>query len=197
MTRLLAIETSCDETSVAVIDDGCRIVLNDTASQINVHREWGGVVPEIASRRHTEVIAQMARHALTVAEDRIDAVAVTAGPGLMGSLLVGVCFAKAFAHARSLPLVPVHHIEGHLFSPFLQGTPPEFPALALIVSGGHTQLVYCRAAHDYELLGATRDLRQSRASVEPAISRRAEHPESGRGRESERLRVSARDGAFG
>ncbi len=157
MTRVLAIETSCDETSIAIVDDGCHVVLNDIASQIDFHKEFGGVVPEIASRRHTEAISQMALRALAIAEDRIDAVAVTAGPGLMGSLLVGVCFAKAFAHARELPLVPVHHIEGHLFSPFLQGAPPEFPALALVVSGGHTQLVYCRAAHDYELLGATRD----------------------------------------
>ncbi len=157
MSRVLAIETSCDETSVAIIDDGCRIVLNDIASQIDFHREFGGVVPEIASRQHTEIISQMTQRALSTAGDRVDAIAVTAGPGLMGSLLVGVCFAKAFAYARELPLVPVHHIEGHLFSPFLQGVPPEFPALALVVSGGHTQLVHCRAAHEYELLGATRD----------------------------------------
>lgn len=157
MSRVLAIETSCDETGVAVIEDGCRIVTNELASQIDVHAAFGGVVPEIASRRHTEIISQMAQRALGAAGEQIDAVAVTAGPGLMGSLLVGVCFAKAFAHTRDLPLVPVHHIEGHLFSPFLDGQPPAFPALALIVSGGHTQLVYCRAAHDYELLGATRD----------------------------------------
>lgn len=157
MSRVLAIETSCDETGVAVIEDGCRIVTNELASQIDVHAAFGGVVPEIASRRHTEIISQMAQRALGTVEGRIDAVAVTAGPGLMGSLLVGVCFAKAFAHARALPLIPVHHIEGHLFSPFLEGQPPAFPALALIVSGGHTQLVYCRAAHEYELLGATRD----------------------------------------
>jgi len=157
MSRVLAIETSCDETGVAVIEDGCRIIVNELASQMDVHAVFGGVVPEIASRRHTEIISQMAQRALDAAEARVDAVAVTAGPGLMGSLLVGVCFAKAFAYARDLPLVPVHHIEGHLFSPFLDGQPPAFPALALIVSGGHTQLVYCRAAHDYELLGATRD----------------------------------------
>lgn len=157
MSRVLAIETSCDETGVAVVEDGCRIVTNELASQIDVHAAFGGVVPEIASRRHTEVISQMAQRALDAAGEEIDAVAVTAGPGLMGSLLVGVCFAKAFAHTRDLPLIPVHHIEGHLFSPFLEGQPPAFPALALIVSGGHTQLVYCRAAHDYQLLGATRD----------------------------------------
>ncbi len=157
MSRVLAIETSCDETGVAVIEDGCRIVSNELASQIDVHAAFGGVVPEIASRRHTEIISQMAQRALGAADGRIDAVAVTAGPGLMGSLLVGVCFAKAFAHARGLPLIPVHHIEGHLFSPFLEGHAPAFPALALIVSGGHTQLVDCRAAHEYELLGATRD----------------------------------------
>lgn len=157
MSRVLAIETSCDETGVAVIEDGCRIVVNELASQMEVHAPFGGVVPEIASRRHTEIISQMAQRALDTASSPVDAVAVTAGPGLMGSLLVGVCFAKAFAHVRGLPLVPVHHIEGHLFSPFLDGQPPAFPALALVVSGGHTQLVYCRAAHDYELLGATRD----------------------------------------
>lgn len=155
--RVLGIETSCDETGVAIVEDGCRILVNELASQIDVHVEFGGVVPEIASRQHTEIISQMVRRALERVGDRVDAVAVTAGPGLMGSLLVGVCFGKAFAYARRLPMVAVHHIEGHLFSPFLEGKPPEFPALALVVSGGHTQLVHCRAAHEYEILGATRD----------------------------------------
>lgn len=157
MKRLLAIETSCDETGVAVVEDGCRIVVNELASQIDVHAAFGGVVPEIASRQHTEIISQLVRRALDAAGGTVDAVAVTAGPGLMGSLLVGVCFGKAFAYARGLPIVGVHHIEGHLFSPFLQGRPPEFPALALVVSGGHTQLIHCRAPHDYQILGQTRD----------------------------------------
>jgi N6-L-threonylcarbamoyladenine synthase len=157
MTRVLGIETSCDETAVAVVEDGCRILVNEVASQVDFHAAFGGVVPEIASRRHTEIISQITGRVLDAAGGRVDAVAVTAGPGLMGSLLVGVCFAKAFAYARELPLVPVHHIEGHLFSPFLNGEPPRFPGLALVVSGGHTQLVYCAAAHEYELLGATRD----------------------------------------
>lgn len=157
MTRVLAIETSCDETGVAVVEDGCRIITNELASQIDVHAVFGGVVPEIASRQHTEIISQLVRRALEKAGGPIDAVAVTAGPGLMGSLLVGVCFGKAFAYARGIPLVPVHHIEGHLFSPFLQGEPPQFPALALVVSGGHTQLIYCRGEHRYEILGQTRD----------------------------------------
>ncbi len=155
--RVLGIETSCDETGVAVVEDGCRVIVNELASQIDVHARFGGVVPEIASRQHTEIISQLVRRAVDAAGGRVDAVAVTAGPGLMGSLLVGVCYGKAFAYARGLPIVPVHHIEGHLFSPFLAGTPPEFPALALVVSGGHTQLIHCRAAQDYEILGSTRD----------------------------------------
>ena len=113
--RMLGIETSCDETGVAVVEGGCRIISNELASQIDVHAQFGGVVPESASRQHTEVISQMVRRALERAAGSVDAVAVTAGPGLMGSLLVGVCFGKAFAYARGLPLVPVHHIEGHLF----------------------------------------------------------------------------------
>ena len=157
MTRVFGVETSCDETGLAIVEDGFRVVVNDIATQIPLHAEFGGVVPEIASRQHTEIIFQMADHALGRAGGDVDAIAVTQGPGLMGSLLVGVNFAKAFAYARGLPIVPVHHLEGHIFSPFLEEGPPEFPALALIVSGGHTMLVMCFAAHDYEVLGSTRD----------------------------------------
>jgi len=157
MTLVLGIETSCDETAVAIVEDGVHIRVNDVASQVDVHVEYGGVVPEIASRQHTEIISQLAENALAKVEGGIDAVAVTQGPGLMGSLLVGVSFAKAFAYARSLPLIPVHHLEGHIFSAFLDREPPAFPALALIVSGGHTMLVQCHAAHEYEILGTTRD----------------------------------------
>lgn len=157
MMRVLGIETSCDETGVAVVDDGRRIVVNDVASQIPIHAKFGGVVPEIASREHTRVISSMTSKALASAGSPVDAVAATIGPGLMGSLLVGVNFAKALAYAWKIPFVPVHHLEGHIFSNFLDEQPPQFPCLALLVSGGHTVLVHCPAPHRYEILGATRD----------------------------------------
>jgi len=141
MSRVLGIETSCDETGVAVIEGGRRVLINEVASQIDVHKEFGGVVPEIASRQHTGVISQLARRALEVAGGNVDAVAATNGPGLMGSLLVGVCFGKALAYARNVPFIPVHHIEGHIFSAFLAEPAPAFPFLALVVSGGHTQII--------------------------------------------------------
>lgn len=155
MTLVAGIETSCDETAVALVEDGVRVVVNEVASQILVHAPFGGVVPEIASRQHTEIISELAGKVLD--GTKMDAVAVTCGPGLMGSLLVGVNFAKAFAYARGLPIVPVHHIEGHIYSPFLKGQAPDFPALALIVSGGHTMLIACHGDHEYDLLGTTRD----------------------------------------
>ncbi|GMW02831.1 MAG: tRNA N6-adenosine threonylcarbamoyltransferase [Candidatus Hydrogenedentota bacterium] len=157
MSRILAIETSCDETGVAIIEDGRRIVANEVASQIALHAPFGGVVPELASRQHTRVITQLTEKAIKDAAGEIDAVAATTGPGLMGSLLVGVCFAKSLAYSWKKPFIPVHHIEGHIFSVFLAEEAPEFPFLALIVSGGHTQLVWCPAPHQYEILGATRD----------------------------------------
>ena len=157
MTNILAVETSCDETGVAIVEDGHTIHVNLVASQIHLHAAWGGVVPEIASRRHIEVISQLTETALAQFDGPIHAVAATNGPGLMGSLLVGVNFAKALAYAWRVPFIPVHHIEGHLFSPFLEGKRAEFPFLALVVSGGHTQLVDCPAPHQYTILGATRD----------------------------------------
>lgn len=161
MSVVLAFESSCDETGVAVIRDGREVLANVVASQIDIHREFGGVVPEIASRQHTRVISQLTEKILHEAgmEDGagIDAIAATVGPGLMGSLLVGVSFAKALAYAWGKPFVPVHHIEGHLFSVFLAEEAPEFPFLALVVSGGHTQLIQCAAPHEYEILGTTRD----------------------------------------
>ncbi|MBI2434132.1 MAG: tRNA (adenosine(37)-N6)-threonylcarbamoyltransferase complex transferase subunit TsaD [Candidatus Hydrogenedentes bacterium] len=157
MSVVLGIETSCDETGVAVVQAGREVLSNEVASQIDLHRVFGGVVPEIASRQHTKVISQLVEKALEDAGAEVDAVAVTVGPGLMGSLLVGVCFAKALAYAWGKPLVPVHHIEGHIFSAFLGEHAPEFPFLALIVSGGHTQLIDCRAPHQYAILGTTRD----------------------------------------
>jgi len=154
---ILGIETSCDETGVAVVKDGRHVLSNEVASQIDLHKEFGGVVPEIASRQHARIISQLAEKALREAAAEVEAIAATRGPGLMGSLLVGLSFAKALAYAWSRPFVGVHHIEGHLFSVMLGDEAPEFPFLALIVSGGHTQLVQCPAPHQYEILGRTRD----------------------------------------
>lgn len=158
MSVVLGIETSCDETGVAVVRDGHTILSNEVASQIPRHAEFGGVVPEIASRAHTEIIYQLCDRALANAGGpAIAAVAATIGPGLMGSLFVGVSFAKALSFSLDVPFVPVHHLEGHLLSPFLAGKPAEFPFVALIVSGGHTSLYECRGLGEYRELGATRD----------------------------------------
>ncbi|MCP4642627.1 MAG: tRNA (adenosine(37)-N6)-threonylcarbamoyltransferase complex transferase subunit TsaD [bacterium] len=154
---MLGIETSCDETGVAIVEDGRRVLANCVASQVAIHAKFGGVVPEIASRQHTKCITQLHRAAFEQSPGDVDAVAATHAPGLMGSLLVGVNFAKALAYAWGVPFVPVHHLEGHIFSTFLSDDPPEFPFLALIVSGGHTCLVWCEAPHQYETLGSTRD----------------------------------------
>jgi N6-L-threonylcarbamoyladenine synthase len=168
MSLILAIESSCDETAVAVVRDGVEVLCNKVATQIDLHRAFGGVVPELASRQHTRVISQLVDQAVQDAglcvpgrapagDLRLDAIAATNGPGLMGALLVGSCFARSLAYAWNLPYIPVQHIEGHLFSAFLGEKKPVFPFLALVVSGGHTQLVQCHAPHDYEILGATRD----------------------------------------
>ena len=164
MSVILGIESSCDETGVAIVVDGHRVLVNEVASQIDVHKVFGGVVPEIASRQHTKIISQLVQKALQDAgvlrqndTPAIDAVACTAGPGLMGSLLVGLSFAKALAYCWRKPFVPVHHIEGHIFASMFCDTPPTFPFLALVVSGGHTQIVECPAPHQYHILGATRD----------------------------------------
>ena len=169
-TIVMGVETSCDETGVALVEDGTRILSNVVASSERFHRRFGGVVPEIASRKQVEVISAVAQDALEqagVAWPRLDAVAVTYAPGLVGSLVVGVGFAKAIAFAHSLPLVAVHHIEAHIYAHFLEGLspngdcplprPPEFPFLALVVSGGHSDLIAVRAHGDCELLGRTRD----------------------------------------
>ncbi len=164
MSLILGIETSCDETGVAVVEDGVRVLSNVVSSQIDTHRVFGGVVPEIASRMHTEIISQLAEKALTEAglyptngRPPVDAIAATFGPGLMGSLLVGLSFGRALARAWDIPFAPVHHIEGHLFSAFLGEKAPTFPYLALVVSGGHTQIVQCDAPHQYRILATTRD----------------------------------------
>lgn len=155
---ILGIETSCDETGVALIADGRRIVANQVASQIPVHAPFGGVVPEIASRQHIKTLAPLVRRVLSDAGDvSVTAIAATHGPGLMGSLLVGVNFAKALAFAWNVPYVPVHHLEGHIFSAFIGDNAPAFPFLTLLVSGGHTCLIACDEPHKYRILGTTRD----------------------------------------
>jgi N6-L-threonylcarbamoyladenine synthase len=160
MTRILGIETSCDETAAAVVEDRTRVLSNVVASSVELHRKYGGVVPEIASRHQAEVIGAVVSEALEASGaglDRIDAVAVTYGPGLVGSLLVGVSTAKALAWQRGLPLVAVNHLEGHVLSPFIEHEEIELPFLALVVSGGHTQLYLCRGEGSYETIARTRD----------------------------------------
>jgi N6-L-threonylcarbamoyladenine synthase len=157
---VLGIETSCDETAAAVVADGRRIVSSVVASQDDVHAPYGGVVPELASRRHLEVIVPVVERALAEARVRLetlDGIAVTQGPGLVGSLLVGTSLAKSLAWTHGIPLVGVNHLEGHIFAAFLTDDPPEYPFLALVVSGGHTALYHARAPRDYALVGQTRD----------------------------------------
>jgi N6-L-threonylcarbamoyladenine synthase len=162
--RILGIESSCDETAAAVVEDGGRILSSVVASQDAVHAPYGGVVPELASRRHLEVIVPVIEQALGEAGMRVgelDAVAVTQGPGLVGSLLVGCSVAKALAYAHRRPLVPVNHLEGHVYAAFLgenaDHVAPVFPFLALVVSGGHTALYHAAAPLTYALVGETRD----------------------------------------
>jgi len=156
---ILAFESSCDETSVAVIEDGHKILANVVATQINSHKRFGGVVPEVASRHHIEIITICVEDALkqaNVTYDDLNAVAVTYGPGLVGALLVGVAAAKAIAFAHDLPLVPVNHMAGHIYAARFV-SPLKFPALALLVSGGHTELVYLAGPTDFKIIGETRD----------------------------------------
>jgi N6-L-threonylcarbamoyladenine synthase len=171
MTRILGIETSCDETAAAVVEDGHRILSNVVASQIDLHRQYGGVFPEVASRQHVLTIMPIIRQAMAEAEldwDDLDAIAVTYGPGLPGSLLVGVNTAKGLAYGRGLPLIGINHIEGHIYANWLMvdDAPQEialwrnsgaFPLLALVVSGGHTELILMTDHGQYRRLGHTLD----------------------------------------
>lgn len=157
---VLGIESSCDETAAAVLSDGRIILSSIIASQIKIHSPFGGVVPELASRRHLEVIADVVDQALSeanVAPTDIDAVAVTQGPGLVGCLLVGFNYGKAYAMGRGIPWIGVNHLEGHLHSALLGENPPPFPFVALLASGGHTGIYYVAREDKYELLGQTRD----------------------------------------
>jgi N6-L-threonylcarbamoyladenine synthase len=157
---VLGIETSCDETAAAVLDGGRKVLSSIVASQDDVHAPYGGVVPELASRRHLDVVGPVVRRALKTAGvdlGALDGIAVTQGPGLVGSLLIGCSVAKAIAYARGLPLVGVNHLEGHVYAAFLEHDPPAFPFLALVVSGGHTALYLARERGRYERIGQTRD----------------------------------------
>ena len=167
MTKILAIETSCDETAASIIQDGRQVLSNVVATQIEVHAKYGGVFPEVASRMHVETIVPVVNEAIEKAEtgwNDLDAIAVTYGPGLPGSLLVGVNMAKGLALGRGLPLIGINHLEGHIYSHWLRvpgdGLAPDdlqFPVLILIVSGGHTELILMRDHLTYEKLGATAD----------------------------------------
>src|SRR6266498_3133534 len=158
--RVLGIETSCDETAVAVVEDGRTILSNLLASQVHLHEKFGGVVPEVASRAHLENINPLITMSLTEAGmwvNDIDAVAVTVGPGLVGALLVGIAAAKAVAAALDVPFIGVNHLEGHIYANVLEHGPIEEPFVAFLVSGGHTMLVHVPQPFEYELLGQTLD----------------------------------------
>ncbi len=162
--RILGIESSCDETAAAVVEDGVRVLSSIVASQMSTHGKYGGVVPELASREHLRAIVPVVREALERAGSSLDdlsAIAATSGPGLAGSLLVGLTYAKSLCFARGIPLIAVNHIEGHIHAVIMEakrdGAPVELPALALVVSGGHTHLFEVREGFQYRLLGKTRD----------------------------------------
>jgi len=158
--RVLGIETSCDETGLALYDSDQGLLGHVLHSQIEVHREFGGVVPELASRDHIRKLVELTDALMQQTEtrlDEVDAIAYTAGPGLIGALLVGAAYANSLAYAQDIPSVGVHHLEGHLLAPMLEETKPDFPFLALLVSGGHTLLADVRGLGDYEILGSTLD----------------------------------------
>jgi N6-L-threonylcarbamoyladenine synthase len=160
MMLILGIESSCDETAAALVEDGCIVLSNVIASQVKTHSSFGGVVPELASREHLRNIGYVVRQAFLDAGreyDDIDGIAVTQGPGLIGSLLVGISFAKAMAFSKKKPLVPVNHVEGHIYSAFIENPEIEYPFLALVVSGGHTSLIFSPEPGRYESVGRARD----------------------------------------
>jgi N6-L-threonylcarbamoyladenine synthase len=160
MAKLLGIDTSCDDTSIAVVDNGTTILSNIVASQVDVHHRYGGVVPELACRKHLEAIGPAFQAALdeaSVTLADLDGIAVTRGPGLIGALLVGLSFAKSLAYATAKPLIPINHLEGHICSAFLEAPDLACPFICLVVSGGHTELYHCDAPGAYRLLGHTRD----------------------------------------
>jgi N6-L-threonylcarbamoyladenine synthase len=158
--KILGIESSCDETAAAVVEDGVNMLSSEVSSQVDVHHPYGGVVPELASRKHIEMIVPVVCEALRKAgidETQVDAVAVTQGPGLVGALLVGFCFAKGFAYASDIPWIGVDHLKGHINSVFLESPSPEFPFIALLASGGHTSIYHVISHLHAECMGRTRD----------------------------------------
>jgi len=157
---ILGIESSCDETAAAVVEDGKRILSSIVSSQVEIHSPYGGVVPELASRKHIESIVSVVEKAVErsgIDKKQLDAVASTQGPGLVGSLLVGFSFAKAYAYALDIPWIGVNHLEGHIHSIFLETNPPGFPFVALLVSGGHTSIYHVTSFTEFERMGQTRD----------------------------------------
>src|SRR3954466_6398211 len=158
--RILGIESSCDETAAAVVEDGRDVLSSVVASQLDTHGKYGGVVPELASRQHLRAIVPVVREALDQAGVRLgelDAIAATVGPGLVGALLVGLTYAKSLSFATGVPLIAVNHIEGHIHAVIMEAKTVEYPALALVVSGGHTHLFEVLEGFRYRLLGKTRD----------------------------------------
>lgn len=157
MKRILGIETSCDETGVAIYDSAEGVVANTLISQVDLHAQYGGVVPELASRDHSRDLLPLIEKTMSLSPAPIDGIAFTQGPGLMGALLVGSALARTLAYTWDLPAVGVHHMEGHLLAPMLADPAPTFPFVALLVSGGHTQLIYAKQLGVYQLLGDTLD----------------------------------------
>ena len=159
--KILGIETSCDETAAAVVEDGNKILSNVVVSQIDIFAEYGGVIPEVAARSHLEAMIPVVNKALTDAKctwDDIDAIAVTYAPGLLGSLLIGTLTARTLAILHNKPLYAVHHLKSHVYANWLQANvSPSFPLLALVVSGGHTQILYMRGHNQFEIIGTTHD----------------------------------------
>src|SRR4030081_2299798 len=158
--RILAVESSCDESAAAVLDSEQGLLAHELFSQVELHRVYGGVVPELASRDHVRKLLPLVKSALKQAgtdPKSLDGVAYTAGPGLIGALLTGAALARSLAYAWNIPAIAVHHLEGHLLAPLLEDDPPPFPHVALLVSGGHTMLIEVQAIGHYELLGETRD----------------------------------------
>src|SRR5690242_4413230 len=158
--RILALESSCDESAVAVYDDRAGLLAHEIHSQVDLHRVYGGVVPELASRDHVRRLLPLLRTAMQSASttaDQLDGVAYTAGPGLIGALLTGAALGRSLAYAWNVPAVGIHHLEGHLLAPLLEPEPPPFPHLALLVSGGHTMLIDVAGIGRYRVLGASRD----------------------------------------
>ncbi|MBI4825651.1 MAG: tRNA (adenosine(37)-N6)-threonylcarbamoyltransferase complex transferase subunit TsaD [Nitrospirae bacterium] len=157
---ILGIDTSCDDTSASIVEDGSKIVSNIVSNQNAIHQKYGGIVPELASRRHIEMIWPVVDEAMTAANlgfHDISAIAVCHGPGLIGSLLIGVCFAKSLSYVNNLPLIAVNHLEGHISSVFLESSRPDFPFIALVVSGGHTSIYRVDSFGNYKEVSRTRD----------------------------------------